>query len=167
MKCWYVARTQPHKEKLVQINLINQGIATFLPRIKSRSNAARVAPSRDTIVPTRPERGPLVICTLSPTDILTFSIANTPLTQDENKSVMIGWGTGLGSLPPPQSTYDTPSVPPTARQSAGSRVDSKKTKPGKSGHNLFSNTPLRRLVRCGSGIKGCRLQARKVSTAPI
>lgn len=33
MKCWYVARTQPHKEKLVQINLINQGIATFLPRI--------------------------------------------------------------------------------------------------------------------------------------
>lgn len=33
MKCWYVARTQPHKEKVAQINLNNQGIGTFLPRI--------------------------------------------------------------------------------------------------------------------------------------
>lgn len=33
MRDWYVARTQPHKENLAQINLNNQGIATFLPRI--------------------------------------------------------------------------------------------------------------------------------------
>lgn len=33
MQDWYVARTQPHKENMAHININNQGIVAFLPRI--------------------------------------------------------------------------------------------------------------------------------------
>lgn len=33
MQYWYVARTRPLKERVAQLNLNNQGIVTFLPRI--------------------------------------------------------------------------------------------------------------------------------------
>ncbi len=49
---WYVAKTQPHKERLAERNLANQGIKSFLPRL--RTTRRRFNTFEDRLVPLFP-----------------------------------------------------------------------------------------------------------------
>lgn len=91
MQEWFVARTQPRREKVAQVNLENQGIPTFLPCFRQSSR--------------RFKRFEEALCPLFPGYIFFQSLRDPALWRSVGGTIGVShviWGDGRAPRPVPE-----------------------------------------------------------------